>query len=92
MHIYEDPAKYPPRPDTYYAPPDVTFADGRTMLRTMGFDRVNTLYSKIEQFLQQDFGPRRVPFILNDGVVFRRFGFAPFCRFDRKEWAACRIG
>jgi len=40
MHIYEDPAKYPPRPDTYYEPPDATFADGRKMLRTMGFDRV----------------------------------------------------
>ena len=44
LHIFGDIKKFPPKPDTYYQPPDATFDDGRAMLRVMGFDRVVIVY------------------------------------------------
>lgn len=39
FHIFEDPAKYPPKPDALYDPPDGLFADYRQAMRSMGFQR-----------------------------------------------------
>ncbi len=39
FHIYGDRAKYPPKKDAYYDPPDATFADMRLVLKTLGIDR-----------------------------------------------------
>lgn len=39
FHIYGDPAKYPPKKDAFYQPPDATFADMRKVLETIGFER-----------------------------------------------------
>src|SRR5438067_11736702 len=39
FHIYGDPAKYPPKKDAYYQPPDATFEHMRGVLRTLGFER-----------------------------------------------------
>lgn len=39
FHIYEDPAKYPPRKGTTYDPPDAKFADMQRVLKTIGFQR-----------------------------------------------------
>jgi predicted TIM-barrel fold metal-dependent hydrolase len=39
FHIYGDPARYPPKKDAYYQPPDATFEDMRRVLKTLGFER-----------------------------------------------------
>jgi len=39
FHIYGDPAKYPPKKDAYYQPPDATFEDMRLVLKTLGIER-----------------------------------------------------
>jgi 2-pyrone-4,6-dicarboxylate lactonase len=39
FHIYGDPAKYPPKKDAYYQPPDATFEDMRRVLKTLGIER-----------------------------------------------------
>src|ERR1700728_3301176 len=39
FHIYGDPAKYPPKKDAYYQPPDATFAHMRGVLATLGIER-----------------------------------------------------
>jgi 2-pyrone-4,6-dicarboxylate lactonase len=39
FHIYGDPAKYPPKKDAYYQPPDATFEHMRGVLKTLGFER-----------------------------------------------------
>jgi 2-pyrone-4,6-dicarboxylate lactonase len=44
FHIYEDPAKYPPKKNALYDPPDGTFGDMRGVLRAMGFQRGVIVY------------------------------------------------
>jgi predicted TIM-barrel fold metal-dependent hydrolase len=45
FHIFDDPGKYPPKPDAYYPPPPgTTFADARYMLDAMGFSRGVIVY------------------------------------------------
>lgn len=39
FHIYGDPAKYPPKKDAYYQPPDATFEDMRGVLKALGIER-----------------------------------------------------
>ena len=39
FHIYGDPAKYPPKKDALYQPPDATFADMRGVLKALGIER-----------------------------------------------------
>ena len=39
FHIYGDPAKYPPKKDAYYQPPDATFEHMQGVLKTLGFER-----------------------------------------------------
>jgi 2-pyrone-4,6-dicarboxylate lactonase len=39
FHIYGDPARYPPKKDAYYQPPDATFADMQGVLKALGFER-----------------------------------------------------
>lgn len=40
FHIFEDPRKYPPKPDAFYPPPPgTTFADAQSMLSKLGFSR-----------------------------------------------------
>src|SRR5437879_12325991 len=39
FHIVGDPVKYPLRFDVTYKPPRATFADMRSVLRTLGFER-----------------------------------------------------
>jgi 2-pyrone-4,6-dicarboxylate lactonase len=39
FHIYGDPAKYPPKKDAYYQPPDASFADMQGVLQALGFER-----------------------------------------------------
>jgi 2-pyrone-4,6-dicarboxylate lactonase len=39
FHIYGDPAKYPPRKDALYQPPEATFADMRGVMKTLGIER-----------------------------------------------------
>jgi predicted TIM-barrel fold metal-dependent hydrolase len=39
FHIFDDPAKYPPKRDALYQPPDATFHDMRGVLRALGFER-----------------------------------------------------
>jgi 2-pyrone-4,6-dicarboxylate lactonase len=39
FHIYGDPAKYPPKKNAYYQPPDATFAHMRGVLATLGIER-----------------------------------------------------
>jgi 2-pyrone-4,6-dicarboxylate lactonase len=39
FHIYGDPARYPPKQNAYYQPPDATFEDMRGVLKTLGFER-----------------------------------------------------
>jgi len=39
FHIYGDPAKYPPKKDAYYQPPDATFEHMRGVLKALHFER-----------------------------------------------------
>ena len=39
FHIYGDPARYPPKQDALYEPPDASFADAKRLLAAMGFSR-----------------------------------------------------
>jgi 2-pyrone-4,6-dicarboxylate lactonase len=39
FHIYGDPARYPPKKDAYYQPPEATFEDMRGVLKALGFER-----------------------------------------------------
>jgi len=39
FHIYGDPAKYPPKKDALYQPPQATFEDMRGVLKTLGIER-----------------------------------------------------
>ena len=39
FHIYGDPAKYPPKKDAYYQPPDATFEHMRGVLKALGIER-----------------------------------------------------
>src|SRR5258708_8903799 len=39
FHIYGDPARYPPKRDAIYQPPQATFEDMRGVLATLGFAR-----------------------------------------------------
>lgn len=47
FHIYDDPARFPPRADTPYQPPDATFADARMTHRAIGFERGVIVHSAI---------------------------------------------
>lgn len=39
FHIFADPARYPPKKDAYYQPPDATFEDMQGVLKVLGFER-----------------------------------------------------
>jgi predicted TIM-barrel fold metal-dependent hydrolase len=39
FHIYGDPAKYPPKKDAFYQPPQATFDDMRDVLKALGIER-----------------------------------------------------
>jgi predicted TIM-barrel fold metal-dependent hydrolase len=39
FHIYGDPAKYPPKANAFYQPPDATFEDMRGVLGALRFER-----------------------------------------------------
>ncbi len=44
FHIYGDVAKYPPKKDSLYQPPNATFADMQGVLKAMGFARGVIVY------------------------------------------------
>jgi 2-pyrone-4,6-dicarboxylate lactonase len=44
FHIYEDPAKFPPKHDPWYEPPRATFEDAKRVLRTLGLERGVIVY------------------------------------------------
>jgi predicted TIM-barrel fold metal-dependent hydrolase len=44
FHIYEDPDKFPPRPNASYQPIDATFADAERMMHAIGFTRGVIVY------------------------------------------------
>ena len=82
FHIFDDPSKYPPKPDAYYPPPPgTTFADARFMLTAMGFSRGvivypmpydtdNTLlFDTLESLSPQDRGNFRATAIIKDNVT-----------------------
>lgn len=39
FHIFDDPQRYPPKPDALYDPPNATFEDMRGVMRALGFQR-----------------------------------------------------
>ena len=47
FHIYDQPEKFPTRPNPPYPPPDATFADARKMHRALGFKRGVIVHSAI---------------------------------------------
>ena len=47
FHIYDEPARFPPRPNSPYPPIDATFADARKMHRALGFQRGVVVHSAI---------------------------------------------
>ena len=47
FHIYDEPDRFPTRPNPPYPPPDATFADARKMHRALGFKRGVIVHSAI---------------------------------------------